>query len=171
MIPSTLEAVWERMRNQLLPFYGDGLSIEISDSWSSQYDTWFKELEAHSFRESLRYDSDELLAILNEEDALFLFIVVNESPEGVILGYPIKRIQGTTFYLDTFAIKIRGKGIGRIVLRSLIEWANENEFKAIEIDTEDMNEIGVPLRKFYEDFGFVVQSIEDDGNISMRLAL
>jgi len=171
MIPATPQGVWDKMRDQLVPLLGAALHIEITDTWSSHYEDWFKELEVQSFRESLRYNSEELQAILREENVLFLFIVSNEIPEGVILGYPVKSESDAVFYFDTFAIRRRGKGIGRIVLRSIIEWAEMSGFKAIDLDTEAMNEIGIPLQKFYEDFGFVVQRIDDDGNIKMRLVL
>ncbi len=159
------------MRSQLVKVFGDGLRIEITNSWSSHYEEWFKELEIQSFRESLRYDSKELQTILTEKNVLLLFLVANDSPEGVILGYPLKHEHGDVFYLDTFAIRTRGKGIGGVVLRALIEWAKVSEFKAIELDTEAMNEIGIPLQRFYEQFGFVVLCVEDDGNIKMRLTL
>ena len=163
--------VWEKMRMQLLPFFDGDLHIIMPDSWSDQYEVWFKSIEAKSFRETLRYNSAELESILNKENILVLFILVDDIPEGVILGYPVDRAQGNTFYLDTFAIRTRGKGIGRIVLDSLIHWARLNEFSIIELDTESENEVGIPLQHFYESFGFTVQNIEEDGNITMSLEL
>jgi ribosomal protein S18 acetylase RimI-like enzyme len=171
MSSSFSQDVWEMMRNQLIPFFGDGLHIVISESWSDQYEAWFKEIEVESFRESLRYNTEELKTRLNEEKVLLLFMLVNECPKGVILGYPVKRERGDTFYLDTFAIKTRGKGIGKIVLRFIIQWAKSNGFSVIELDTEAENEVGFPLQRFYEGLGFTVQRVEDDGNITMILNL
>ena len=108
---------------------------------------------------------------MNKNQVLLLFILVGENPEGIILGYPVERDQGLTFYLDTFAVKKRGKGIGRIVLSSIIQWAKQNEFTSIELDTEARNEIGIPLQRFYENMGFIVQRVEDNGNITMSLTL
>ena len=124
-----------------------------------------------SFREPLRYNSEELQSRMNKYQVLLLFILVGENPEGMILGYPVERDQGLTFYLDTLAVKTRGKGIGRVILSSIIQWARQNEFSAIELDTEAENEVGIPLQRFYEKMGFIVQSIEDDGNITMSLTL
>ncbi len=163
--------IWEKMRLQLVPFFGERLRIVMPESWSEHYETWFKEIEAYSFRESLRYNTEELKIRLNEECLLLLFIVVNGNPEGVILGYRVKREQGATFYLDTFAVKTKGKGIGRIMLTTIIKWAILNGFQAIELDTEAENELGIPLQHFYETFGFVVQRVEADGNITMKLVL
>ncbi len=162
---------WEKLRTQLIPFFGDAVHIVIPESWSAQYEKWFKEIEVSSFRESLRYNTEELKTRLNEKDVVMIFLVVNDSPEGVILGYPVKREQVKIFYLDTFAVRTRGKGIGRIVLRFIIQWAKLNGYYAIEIDTEAENEVGIPLQRFYESFDFVVQSIADDGNITMTLTL
>lgn len=168
---SSSQDVWESMRVQLVPFYGDELQIIIPDSWSDQYEKWFKDIEMQSFREPLRYTTEELQTRMNKEQVLLLFILVGENPEGMILGYPIEENQGSTFYLDTFAVKTRGKGIGRIMLSSIIRWATQNEFSAIKLDTEAENEIGIPLKQFYENMGFVVECIEEDGNITMHLIL
>ncbi|KXH70310.1 MAG: hypothetical protein AM326_04415 [Candidatus Thorarchaeota archaeon SMTZ-45] len=159
------------MKDQLLPLLGDDLRVVMAKSWSDQYERLFKDIEAHSFRESLRYSTEELQTRMTEENVLLLFIILNKRSEGVILGYPVKRKEGSTFYLDTFAIRTRGKGIGRIVLNSIIQWAKLNRYDAIELDTEAENEVGIPLQRFYETFGFKVLRIEDDGNITMSLTL
>jgi GNAT superfamily N-acetyltransferase len=163
--------IWEKMRFQLIPFFGSDVQVLIPDSWSNQYENWFKDIEAVSFRESLRYNTEELDTRLNEKNALILFIVVNEQPEGVILGYPVQREQKKIFYLDTFAVRTRGKGIGRIVLSFIIQWAKWYRYYAIELDTEAENEAGILLQRFYESLDFVVQCIEDDGNITMSHTL
>ncbi|MFW9964656.1 MAG: GNAT family N-acetyltransferase [Candidatus Sifarchaeia archaeon] len=163
--------VWEKMKDQLVPFLGDDLHIIIPESWSDQNERWFKDIETQSFRESLRYNTEELQTRLEEENVLFLFVILKDRPEGVILGYPVERKEGNTFYLDTFAIRTRGKGIGRIVLSSIIQWAKLNRYDTIELDTEAENEVGIPLQRFYETFGFKVLHIEDDGNITMSLTL
>jgi GNAT superfamily N-acetyltransferase len=159
------------MRMQLIPFFGSDVQVLIPVSWSKKYETWFKDIESVSFRESLRYSTEELDTRLNEKNALILFIVVNEQPEGVILGYPVQREQKEIFYLDTFAVRTRGKGIGRIVLSSIIQWAKWHGYHAIELDTEAENETRIPLQRFYESLDFVVQCIEDDGNITMSHTL
>ncbi|NHI89584.1 MAG: GNAT family N-acetyltransferase [Candidatus Thorarchaeota archaeon] len=168
---SSSQQVWEIMRMNLVPFLGDEVHIVIPDSWSNQYEQWFKDIEMQSFRETLRYTTEELQTRMKKKQVLLLFILVGANPEGMILGYALEESQGTTFYLDTFAVKTRGKGIGKIMLSSIIKWATQNEFSAIVLDTEAENEIGIPLQQFYENMGFVVECIEDDGNITMRLIL
>ncbi len=150
---------------------GSTLCIIIPESPSEKHQMWFHELEAQSFRESLRYDRVELEERLRKENLLFLFLLVNDTPEGVILGYKINRENGNTFYLDTFAVRRKGKGIGKIMLNHLIKWAKANGYDAIELDTEAENEDGIPLQRFYETAGFLVQCIEDDGNITMSRTL
>lgn len=159
------------MIKQIQPFFENALRIIIPQSPSEEHQKWFHELEAQSFRESLRYDRKELEERLEQDNLLFLFIVANDNPEGVILGYQVTREKGKTFYFDTFAVRRKGKGIGRIVLNHIIEWAKASDYDVIELDTEAENEVGIPLQKFYESVGFVVERIEDDGNITMSLTL
>ena len=171
MPSSSSQQVWEMMRLQLVPYLGDEVQVVIPNSWSDRYEQWFKDIEMQSFRETLRYTTEELQTRMNKKQVLLLFILVGENPEGMILGYPSDENQGTSFYLDTFAVKTRGRGIGRIMLSSIIKWATQSAFSAIVLDTEAENEIGIPLQHFYENMGFVVECIEDDGNITMRLPL
>jgi len=159
------------MVQQIQSHLGKTLHIIIPESPSEEHHRWFHELETESFRESLRYSKRELKERLDQENVLFLFLVANDTPEVVILGYQVRRENGKIFYLDTFAVRSKGKGIGRIVLDHIIEWAKDTGYNTIELDTEAENEVGIPLQKFYENAGFMVQRIEDDGNITMSLTL
>jgi GNAT superfamily N-acetyltransferase len=164
-------SLWEEMKLDLQPLYNGTIQIVHPKSLSPEYQEWFREIEAESFRESLRYDFRELEKRLNEKEVLFLFIVVNHKPEGVILGYKDYSEKRNIFYLDTIAIKTRGRGIGGIVLKYLIMWAKSSGYTSIILDTEERTEIGIPLVQFYKKQGFVIQNIEDDGNITMSLKL
>ena len=166
---SSPQDIWKRLVDHLKSQFGPSLHIVIPESPSEIHHTWFHELEKQSFRESLRYDEKELEERLKQEDVLFLFLIADDIPEGVILGNRVTRSDRKTFYLDTLAIRRKGKGIGKIVLSHLIEWAKASGYAAIELDTEAENEDGIPLKKFYETAGFMVQYIEDDGNITMSL--
>ena len=166
---SSPQDIWNRLAKQLQPLLGSSLRIVIPGAPSEIHHTWFHELENRSFRESLRYNEKELDERLKQEDVLFLFLIADDIPEGVILGNRVTRSDRKTFYLDTLAIRRKGKGIGKIVLSHLIEWAKASGYAAIELDTEAENEDGIPLKKFYETAGFMVQYIEDDGNITMSL--
>ena len=57
------------------------------------------------------------------------------------------------------------------MIKYLIEWAKDSGYSSIFLDTEEVTEIGIPLVKFYKKSGFVIQNIEDDGNITMALHL
>jgi ribosomal protein S18 acetylase RimI-like enzyme len=163
--------IWERMRLELQPLFNDAVDIVYPQSLTAQYQNWFWDIEAQSFRESLRYDIRELEKRFKAKNVLLLFIVVNHEPEGVILGYKDYSEERNIFYLDTIAVKTRGMGIGRIMVRHLIEWAKACGYTAIVLDTEEVTEIGIPLVQFYKKLGFVIQNIEDDGNITMSFQL
>jgi GNAT superfamily N-acetyltransferase len=100
-----------------------------------------------------------------------LFITKDDEPQIVILGYSILDNQKKSFYLDTFAVKPRGKGIGNIVIQFLIRWAETKNYNSINLDTELQDEKGFPLKEFYSKLGFETISISEKGDVIMKFKL
>jgi ribosomal protein S18 acetylase RimI-like enzyme len=79
---------------------------------------------------------------------------VDGQPQILLFGYSTLDEQKKVFYLDTFAVKRRGEGIGNIVMKLLLRWAKTKKFHSIVLDTEIKNEKGFPLQHFYAENGF-----------------
>jgi GNAT superfamily N-acetyltransferase len=166
------DPIWGQLKNELKPILGDRVEIIFPEAWSEKYLSWFREIEQCSFRPSLTYSEEEIMERLAEEDVLMMFITVDDRPEGLLLGYTYVNTAVETFYLDTIAVKQKGKGVGRIVSVVLIKWAKKMGYKRMQLDTEFENEKGIPLSLFYEHLGFKVVDIDDElGNITMQLFL
>jgi ribosomal protein S18 acetylase RimI-like enzyme len=128
-------------------------------------------MEKYGFRRELQYNFKEILKNLENPDLVFLFITKNDEPQIVILGYSILDNQKKSFYLDTFAVKPRGKGIGNIVIQFLIRWAETKNYNSINLDTELQDEKGFPLKEFYSKLGFETISISEKGDVIMKFKL
>jgi GNAT superfamily N-acetyltransferase len=166
------DPIWGQLKNELQPILGDRVEIVFPETWSEKYLSWFREIERSSFRPSLAYSEEEIMERLAEEDVLMMFITVDDCPEGLLLGYTYVDMPVETFYLDTIAVKQKGKGVGRIISMVLIKWAKKMGYKRMQLDTEYENEKGIPLNLFYESLGFKVVDIDDElGNITMQLPL
>jgi GNAT superfamily N-acetyltransferase len=87
------------------------------------------------------------------------------------LGYSIPDESKKSFYLDTFAVKPRGKGIGNIVIKFLIRWAKTKKYHSIMLDTELKNEKGMPLQQFYAQHEFKTISASGKEDIVMKRIL
>jgi len=166
------DPIWRQTRRELVPILGPTVKIVFPETWSEQYLTWYREIEQSSFRPELTYSEEEIMERLAEEDVLMMFITIEGVPNGLLLGYTLHGLLAEIFYLDTIAIKQRGRGVGRIIMTALIRWAKKMGYRKIQLDTEFENEVGFHLSSFYERIGFrVVDSDDETGNITMQLSL
>jgi len=166
------DPIWGEIRGGLKPILGDCVEVVFPETWSETYLSWYREIEQSSFRPSLTYSEAEILERLSEEDVLMLFITIDGHPEGLFLGYTLGGVTIETFYIDTIAVKQKGRGIGRIILTVIIKWAKKMGYRLIQLDTEYENEKGFLLSSFYEHLGFKVVDVDDEiGNITMQLKL
>jgi GNAT superfamily N-acetyltransferase len=95
---------------------------------------------------------------------------VDGEPQILLFGYAIPEGQAKSFYLDTFAVKRRGEGIGDIVMEFLIRWAKTKQYQAIVLDTELRDEKGFPLQHFYAEHGFEIVSTSEN-DVTMKRML
>ena len=166
------DPIWRQMRSELVPILGPTVKLVFPETWSEKYLTWYREIEQSSFRQSLTYSEEEILERLAEYNVLMMFLTVDGIPSGLVLGYTLHEVSTEVFYLDTIAVKLRGRGIGRIILMNLIRWTKKMGYQKIQLDTEFENEAGFHLSSFYEHMGFrVVDSDDETGNITMQLLL
>ncbi|TFG16161.1 MAG: GNAT family N-acetyltransferase [Promethearchaeota archaeon] len=145
------------------------VSLIFPKAWNTEYYYWFQEIEKDAFRGELRYSFEEVEEKVNAEGVLFLFILINNVPEAFILGNASQIESREVFFLDTIAVKNRGRGIGKMLLKFLINWVKKEKYMGIFLYTEDIDEKNISLRDFYERFGFVLEKQEVDGNLSMIL--
>jgi GNAT superfamily N-acetyltransferase len=166
------DPIWQEIKNELKPILGDTIALVFPETWSGKYLSWYKEIEQSAFRPSLTYSEDEIMECLAEADVLMMFITVDGLPEGLLLGYTFDDPSVETFYLDTIAVKQKGRGIGPVILTVLIKWAKKMGYCQIRLDTEFENENGMQLSSYYERFGFKVIDVDDEiGNVTMQLTL
>jgi ribosomal protein S18 acetylase RimI-like enzyme len=162
---------WSLLETELIRKYGGELKLVLPKSCDEQCFRWFHILEEEDFRFELRYTREEIAERLNYPEVLFFFIIKEEIPEILVLGYNSPDYESRVFYLDTVAVRQRGRGIGDIVMRFLIHRALNKGYKAIILDTEEKDEKGIPLQHFYEEHGFEAITRTERGDLTMRLDL
>lgn len=163
--------LWPQLVAELSRHYEGTLKVVLPTELNERTYSWFRTIEEYNFRSELRYSFDEMKPVLAKPDLLFLFVFKDELPEIVVLGYTNPSEAERVFRLDTFAINKRGKGIGHIVINFLIKWARAKQYTAIELDTEETDEKGIRLQRFYEKHKFVVVARDAKGDITMRCPL
>ena len=162
---------WIQLKKELSVKYSGDIELVFPKGCDDQCFRWFEILEEEDFRYELRYTRAEVLERLNHPGVLFFFIICKEIPEILVLGYEQPSYEPSTFCLDTIAIRQRGRGIGDIVMRFLIDWARGKQYQAMILDTEEKDEKGIPLQHFYEEHGFETIARTKDSDITMKLVL
>jgi len=163
--------LWSQLVTELSRHYEGTLKVVFPAELDERTYSWFRAIEDYNFRAELRYSFDEMKPILSKPELLFLFVFKGELPEIVVMGYTNPSEPERVFRLDTFAINKRGKGIGHTVMDFLIKWARAKQYVAITLDTEETDEKGIRLQRFYEKHKFVVIGREPNGDLTMKCSL
>ena len=163
------EAIWNELTKDIALLLKANVKLIFPETWNTDYYNWFQEIEQMAFRGELRYSFKEVEEKVNTEDVIFLFILVDNVPEAFILGNASQIETKRIFFLDTIAVKNQGRGLGKLMLKSLINWVKKEGYQGISLYTEDVDEKLLPLREFYEKIGFILVDRETDGNLSMIL--
>ncbi|NWF94787.1 MAG: GNAT family N-acetyltransferase [Candidatus Thorarchaeota archaeon] len=169
--PTPDSPVWVSLLERLRQELGPDTRLVFPRTWTEQHTIWFHKIESESFRAELRYSDREIMERLERPKSMAMFVVTEEQPEAVLLGYPLGESTTRKFYLDTMAVMKRGRGLGRLILQTLIDWLKNQGYTSLQLDTEEFNEIGIPLVSFYTKLGFAVLSQDKTGNVSMELVL
>jgi len=163
--------IWRQLLFKLAEKFEGTLDIIFPEEWNEQYFSWFHIIEEEDFRWELRYSFEEIAKILENPGLVFWFVTVEGEPQIFLLGYLIPHEPVKSFYLDTLAVRRRGKGIGHIVMDFLIRWARTKKYQTIILDTELSDEKGIPLQQFYAKHGFKVVARSETGNVTMKCVL
>lgn len=161
---------WQKLLDKLASMYQGKLELVFPSEWNNDCFSLFHSMEQSGFRRELHYSFEELLKNLENPELVFWFIIEDNEAQIVVLGYSMLDDQ-KSFYLDTFAVKPRGKGIGNVVMQFLVQWAKTKHYHSIVLDTEQKDEKGIPLQQFYSKLGFETVSISEKGDVIMKRKL
>ena len=151
----------------LQPFFENHIEITCNDKTSKNFYTWFNTIEQQKFRSELRYSYEEFEELFRNPNFLILFVLENDIPQAVVLTYDCAEMSDC-YYLDVIAVIPAGKVIGKYLINWLCDILEALNYTTLRLDTEEVNEHGQELRKFYETMGFEVEKITKDGNICLK---
>lgn len=158
---------WSSIAKEINEKYKTNLQVVIPEELTDDVLKWYHQIDQTAFRKNLQYTDEELREKWNKPNKQLVFLVDETGPLAVHLGYELDD-NSTTYYIDTLATKLEGKGIGSIIANYIKEYAKEEEYEDLQLDTEAVNERGVPLKHFYEKNGFIQIETYADGNITMK---
>jgi len=162
----SLKSVQKLAEEKLKESFGRPLYIKIKNHIDEAALSAIRNIESSAFREELRYTKEEILdRSLNDGFVLILVYDLNK-PIAFLFGYS-EPSNPSTFYLDTVATLIEGRGLGSCLINLILIHCYESGYAFITLRTEEEDEKGRRLRLFYEKFGFRVYPCDPSEGIAM----
>jgi ribosomal protein S18 acetylase RimI-like enzyme len=126
------------------------------------------QVDAYKFRKELQYRQEEVLEHANNPGFILITAECDGQPLGIVYGYDE---PDSGFFLDTLASMVEGKGIGHTLATLIIIHAQNHGYKHVTLYTEEQDEMGRLLRRFYQKMGFAYLGTEADKGDVMKLPL
>ena len=124
----------------------------------------FEFVDHRGFKEELWYGREEF-SLKSRRNGFIAFTVLMEGdPVGMLYGY---EIESSTFFLDEVVSLNEGKGIGRSLVKLLIQHCRKKGYSVIRLYTEEIDEKGRKLKVFYEGLGFRLCDAQPEQGIEM----
>lgn len=124
-------------------------------------------IDHDKFRRELWYDRDELDERKGRKG--FLCLIARLDGRAVAFDYGYEGDEGGTFFSDTTATLIEGKGVGSTLFALEIIHSYENGYERTKLTTEEVDEVGRPLTRIWGRLGFEAVSSDASGNVEMVL--
>jgi GNAT superfamily N-acetyltransferase len=129
-----------------------------------------KAVDDSAFRAELRYEAADLMDRVNRRG--FVAIVAHCAGKllGFVYGYDDPEVEGG-FYGDTLASSVEGKGVGSTMFTLMLLYCYDNGYRFLSLQTEDVDEKGRHLRRFYEALGAEYLYTDPRSGVHMRMRL
>ena len=125
-------------------------------------------IDHKKFRQELRYDRVELESRGVKRGFLCLVAWLNGGAIAFDYGYDGE--EEGTFYSDTTATLVEERGVGSTLFALEIIRSYELGYARTRLSTEELDEVGRPLRRIWGRLGFEVVFTDPSGGIEMEMA-
>jgi D-alanine-D-alanine ligase len=149
---------------------GGSCHITIKNAMDEETIRYIQLIESKSFRPELQYSVDELISRAKNEDFFMVTAYLWEHPMAFAFGYRDPR-ERDAFYIDTVASTIEGRGVGSALITLTLLHCLQGGYKLVNLHTEEVDEKGRMLRRFYERLGFEPLQNNPVEGLLMRMRL
>lgn len=149
---------------------GGSCHITINNSIDEEALRYIQLIESKAFRPELQYTIEEIASRARKEDFFMVTAFQGEHPTAFAFGYRDPN-DGDAFYIDTVASLIEGRGVGSAIITLTLLHCLQKGYKHVNLHTEEVDEKGRMLRRFYERFGFEALQNSPVEGLLMRMRL
>jgi GNAT superfamily N-acetyltransferase len=165
----TLATALETTQKKLTEILGEHCTVKAHATLNDNLLKIIINIDNQKFREELRYEHEDILEHGRLKGFMLIIAECEDQPIGMTYGYD--ELQSKGYFLDTLASMIEGKGIGRILATLLLIHCQNKGYKHVTLYTEERDEKGRQLRRFYEKMGFTYIGTEEGKGDIMQIQL
>lgn len=165
--PNLAEAL-AATKAKLLETLGTNCSVQIHRAINDSIIETILKVDAYKFRQELQYRSEEVIEHSLSPGFILITAECGAEPLGIVYGYDE---PNDGFFLDTLASMVEGRGIGHMLSTLIIIHAENMGHKHVTLYTEEQDEKGRQLRRFYQEMGFTYLGTEPDKGDIMKMQL
>jgi len=165
-LEDALVAAEERLRGAL----GRDCRIDIHVNLSEELARAVERIDHERFRPDLQYTLEDLRDRGGKGGFALFVLTCGGEPTAFLYGYTDEQ-DGAKFFIDSVATLIEGKGIGSILVTLALVYCYDTGYGSAGLYTEEVDEGGRHLVKFYEDLGFHVVGEDPDRGVVMSSEL
>lgn len=160
------EDALRKAERRLSSALGEECRVRIVLSMDDKLFETIEGIEHEKFRTELQYSLEELRERNNLKGFVLFTVACGDRPVAFLFGYN-DTVDQSSFYLDTVATLIEGKGIGSILVTTALIYCYDVGYEKVELYTEEEDDKGRHLRQFYENLGFRQVSYDPKNGLSM----
>jgi len=165
--PTFAEAI-TAIEAKLRQTMGPDCTIHVHTNLNDSLIQTILQVDAYKFRQELQYRREEVIEHSNNPGFILITAECSGQPLGIVYGYD--EPEGG-FFLDTLASMVEGRGIGHTLATLIILHAEEIAHGHVTLYTEEEDEKGRKLRRFYQKMGFAYLGTDISKGDVMRLQL
>jgi len=160
------EDALRKAERRLSSTLGEQCGVRITLSMDDELFEAIEGIEHDKFRTELQYSLEELRERNNLRGFVLFTVACGGRPVAFLFGYN-DTVDQSSFYLDTVATVIEGKGIGSILVTLALIYCYDVGYGKVELYTEEEDEKGRHLKQFYENLGFRHVSYDPKNGLGM----
>ena len=164
-----LKEVLKKSEDILSESLNGNVQIKSHKKLSKELVTEIKSIDSKKFRKDLQYDESDLSTRASLTGFYCLLVYLND--ELIAFDYGYEDSEDGVFFSDSAATLIERKGIARLLGLLELLYVFESGYKKIKFTTEEMDELGRPLREIWEKQGYKTEKTYPDGNVDMVLEI
>jgi GNAT superfamily N-acetyltransferase len=161
-----LEDALRRAERKLGEALGGDCRVNVYVHMSDELAYIVEGMDHRKFRPELQYTLEELRERGGHRGFALFMLTCSGEPTAYLLGYTNDE-GGDKFFLDSVATLVEGKGVGSILVTLALVYCYEVGYTGVELYTEEADQEGRHIVRFYEDLGFSVRGNDPKKGVFM----